>query len=66
MYRGETIYLDFKSGLESDIFIKYTVPGTGEPMMYMSRNPVFYFNLSGLGFNKMNFWSKRFNEIISR
>lgn len=66
MYRREKIILNFKSGLESDIFIKYTIPGSGKTLVFLSQDPIFYFNLSGIGFNKINFWVERFNELIRR
>ena len=66
IYEGKTIHLQFSSGLKSDIFIKYTDPGTGKPLVFVSDKPVFYFNLSGMGFYKINFWAKKFNKWLIR
>jgi len=62
---GESIFIDWKSGLEPAIFAKYSTPG-GDPLVHLASNPVFMPNFPGWAFHKFNPWRKKFDEIIQR
>ena len=49
VYDGEKIFIDYKSGLESAIFVRYVNPA-GDPLIHVASNPVFMPNYPGLSF----------------
>ncbi len=65
MYRGKSVFIDWKSGLEVAIHVHYSTP-SGEPLINQAPNPVFMPNYPGWGFYKFNPWRERFDEVIQR
>ena len=49
VYEGKKIFIDYKSGLESAIFVRYVNPA-GDPLIHVASNPVFMPNYPGSSF----------------
>lgn len=65
VFAGESIFIDWKSGLEPAIYVKYSTPG-GDPLVHLASNPVFMPNFPGWGFFKFNPWRGKFDRLIER
>ncbi|XP_059088023.1 glutamate receptor ionotropic, NMDA 2D-like isoform X1 [Tigriopus californicus] len=65
VYLGKKAFIDWKSGLEPAIFVRYSNPD-GTPLIYKSPNPVFMPNLPGWAFYTFNPVRPRFDETIQR
>ena len=46
VYDGEKVFIDWKSGLEPAIFVRYSTPA-GDPLIHVASNPVFMPNYPG-------------------
>ena len=64
MYDNKLILIEWYSGFVGEIYKYYTKPSSGEPLIYLSPNPVFTYKYSGLGINKMTPWAEQMNFII--
>merc|ERR1719394_1603902 len=62
---GKSIFIDWKSGLEPAIFVKYSTP-SGKPLVHLAPRPVFMPNYAGWGFFKFNPWRAKFDEQIRK
>ena len=49
VYEGKKVFIDWKSGLEPAIFVRYSTPA-GDPLIHVASNPVFMPNYPGLCF----------------
>lgn len=65
VYEGKKIFIDWKSGLEPAIFVRYSTPA-GDPLIHVASRPVFMPNYPGWAFYKFNPWKKRFNQVLRR
>lgn len=65
VFAGESIFIDWKSGLEPAIYVKYSTPG-GDPLVHLASNPVFMPNFPGWGFYKFNPWRAKFDHLIEK
>ena len=65
VYEGKKIFIDWKSGLEPAIFVRYSTPA-GDPLIHVASNPVFMPNYPGWAFYKFNPWRKRFDQVLRR
>ena len=65
MLEGKSIFIDWKSGLEPAIFVKYSTP-SGDPLVHKASRPVFMPNYAGWGFFKFNPWRAKFDEQIRK
>ncbi len=63
IYRGEEVLIDYKSGVEQTIFVRYSTPA-GNPLVHMSQTPVVRTNMAAWGFHKYNPWKSRFDKIM--
>ena len=63
VFLGKKVFIDWKSGLEPAIFVRYSTPA-GDPLIHKSPNPVFMPNYPGWGFYSFNPWRPRFDEVI--
>ena len=46
VYEGKKVFIDWKSGLEPAIFVRYSTPA-GDPLIHVASNPVFMPNYPG-------------------
>ena len=65
VYKGKSIFIDWKSGLEPAIHVHYSTPA-GDPLIHLAPDPVFMPNFPGWGFHKFNPWRERFDDVILR
>lgn len=65
VYRGEVIFIDYRSGINPAIQVHFTTK-TGKKMLRMSTNPIMYHNYLIWGFYKFSPWKYRFDRIIRR
>ena len=65
VYQGDSIFIDWKSGLEPAIHVHYSTPA-GDPLIHLAPDPVFMANFPGWGFHRFNPWRERFDEVIQR
>ena len=65
VYKGKSIFIDWKSGLEPAIRVHYSTPA-GDPLIHLAPDPVFMPNFPGWGFHKFNPWRERFDDVILR
>ena len=62
---GKAIFIDWKSGLEFAIYVKFSTP-RGDPLVHLSSRPVFMPNFPGWAFHKFNPWRAEFDILIQR
>ncbi len=55
VYKGTDVFIDWKSGLEPAVFVRYSTPA-GDPLVHIAPDPVFMPNYPGWGFYKFNPW----------
>jgi hypothetical protein len=63
VFRGKSIFIDWKSGLDAAIQAHYSTP-SGNPLIHRSPNPVFMPAYTGWGFHPFNPWRERFDKVI--
>ena len=64
MYKGELIMMEWTSAMLGDVYMRYTNPGTEEPLIYVSSEPVITKKPSAMMVNKQRQWTEQFNNVI--
>ena len=65
VYEGNKVFIDWKSGLEPAIFVRYSTPA-GDPLIHVASNPVFMPNYPGENFTIDKKYLLSFNSITFR
>ena len=62
MYKGESIFIDYKSGLDPVIFMQYSTP-SGDKLIHQSSVSVNPPQLVVWGLHKFSPWHEKFNQV---
>jgi hypothetical protein len=62
VFAGETVFIDYKSGLDPATYIKYSTP-SGIPLIHKATNPISVPKFPGWGLYKFNPWREQFDKV---
>ena len=60
------VIMEWLAGILTDASVKFTNPGTGKPMLFISTEPIYTKKWTNFGVNKRSPWLEQMNDILIR
>ena len=66
VFAGKMVIMEWLAGILTDASVKFTNPGTGKPMLFISTEPIYTKKWAGFCMNKRSPWANRLNLVSQR